>query len=276
MPEGDVVWHTARQLHAALAGHELARSELRWPTLATTDLTGRRTLEVVPRGKHLLHRLEGGLTLHSHLRMEGSWRVHPAGRPPRLPRTTRAVLATATRLAVGDTLGMLDLVPTEAEEHLVGHLGPDLLGPDWSLPVALANLRRDPDRPIAAALLDQRNLAGIGTIYASEPLFLRRVDPWRPVGAVPGATLEAVVETARMALAAACRTPGPWEGRTTPRHLRETRWVHGRVRSACLVCGTPIALDPVGDAPHDRVFFHCPSCQASTPGATPRTSSRTQ
>ena len=112
MPEGDAVWRTARRLHGALAGTVLEGSDLRVPALATADLSGRRTIEVVPRGKHLLHRVEGDLTLHSHLRMEGSWRVHPVGRRHTLARThtVRALLWTSARVAVGDSLGMLDLV----------------------------------------------------------------------------------------------------------------------------------------------------------------------
>ena len=58
MPEGDAVWRTARRLHGALAGQPLTRSDLCWPSLATADLRGATTLEVVPRGKHLLHRLD--------------------------------------------------------------------------------------------------------------------------------------------------------------------------------------------------------------------------
>ena len=63
MPEGDTVWRTAARLHEALAGERLERADLRWPSLATADLRGARTLEVRSRGKHLLHRLDTGLTL---------------------------------------------------------------------------------------------------------------------------------------------------------------------------------------------------------------------
>ncbi len=79
MPEGDTVWLAARNLDAALAGQTLTRTDLRVPQLATTDLTGRRVLEVVPRGKHLLTRIEGGLTLHTHFRMDGSWHLYRPG-----------------------------------------------------------------------------------------------------------------------------------------------------------------------------------------------------
>ena len=115
MPEGDTVWRTARRLHEALAGHEIVESDLRWPGIATADLTGRRTLDVVSRGKHLLHRVEGGLTLHSHLRMEGQWRIEAtAALKPGWRRSPdlRALVAAPDWTALGLRLGMLDLVET--------------------------------------------------------------------------------------------------------------------------------------------------------------------
>ena len=97
MPEGNTVWLTARTLHAALAGEVLAIADLRFADLATVDLVGRRILDVVPRGKHLLIRIEGGRTLHNHLRMDGTWRVQPSDRPVHDPHDhVRAVLGNAT------------------------------------------------------------------------------------------------------------------------------------------------------------------------------------
>ena len=186
VPEGDTIWLAARHLREALAGDVLVRSDLRTPKLATADLTGRRIEQVVPRGKHLLFRLDRGWTLHSHLRMDGVWRIYLAGQ-----RWTggpghqiRAVLGTAASTAVGYRLPVLDLVRTEREQSLVGHLGPDLLGPDWDPAEAVRRLLAAPDRPIGEALLDQRNLAGIGNVYKSELCFLRGVTPWTPVSEV--------------------------------------------------------------------------------------------
>jgi Formamidopyrimidine-DNA glycosylase N-terminal domain len=132
MPEGDSVFQTARRLHAVLAGHELSIADLRWPSLATADLVGDTTVEVVAVGKHILHRLASGRTLHSHLKMEGRWRVRPLddrrgwGDP-----SVRAVLATHAYAAVGTQLGMFDLVATRDDHTLVGHLGPHVLGQSW-------------------------------------------------------------------------------------------------------------------------------------------------
>lgn len=261
MPEGDAVWRTALRLHEGLAGEVLEGSDLRVPALATTDLSGRRTLEVVPRGKHLLHRVEGGLTLHSHLRMDGSWRVQPVGARYAASRrhTTRALLWTAERVAVGDQLGMLDLVRTEDEDQVVGHLGPDVLSPGFEVADAVANLLRAPTVPVAEALLDQRNLAGIGTIWASEPLFLHRIDPWRPVGEVGADRLVELLTTTRRLMVRSSR-----DGRTVTTGrtgVGERTWVFGRRGMRCHRCGTTIETSSVGAAPRERVLSWCPTCQ---------------
>ena len=261
MPEGDAVWRTARRLHQGLVGQVLVAADLRVPRLATADLSGRRTLEVVPRGKHLLHRVEGDLTLHSHLRMEGSWRVHRGSRPPpgASRHTVRAVLRTPTTVAVGDSLGMLDLVRTSEEHHVVGHLGPDLLDPAYDRGLALRNIASVPDRTVMEALLDQRNLAGIGTIFACEPLFLHGIHPWASVAEVGADRVAEVVDTARRLLVTSCRL-----GRTTVTgrtDLVDDAWVHGRVGLPCKRCGDTIRLAPIGEQPRQRVVFSCPTCQ---------------
>src|SRR6478609_6277135 len=140
MPEGDTVWRTAQRLDKALAGAVVTLSDLRFPQVATADLRGATTLEVVSRGKHLLHRFDTGLTLHSHLRMEGQWRIEAARDAARCLRRDdlRAAVGTAAWMALGLRLGMLDLVATSDEATVVGHLGPDLLGTDWDLARAVA------------------------------------------------------------------------------------------------------------------------------------------
>jgi endonuclease VIII len=170
MPEGDTVRNTADALHRALAGQRLTKTDFRVPALATTDLAGWTVRESTCRGKHLLLRLESpdgqrSLTLHSHLRMDGSWRTYPpdgrwTGGPGHL---IRVALHSAVAVAVGYHLHELALVPTDREESLVGHVGPDLLGPDWDEAEAVRRLAARPDVAIAEAILDQRNLAGVGT-----------------------------------------------------------------------------------------------------------------
>ncbi|TNM68300.1 Fpg/Nei family DNA glycosylase [Streptomyces sp. NP160] len=268
MPEGDVVWRSAQRLHAALAGRRVVRSDLRWPSLATVDLTGRVVAEVVSRGKHLLVRLGPGggseqpLTLHSHLRMEGSWHVHATGQPWRTARAAhgvRAVLANAEWTAVGHRLGMLDLVPTSEEARLVGHLGPDVLGPAWgpdAVAAVVGALRARPAREVGEALLDQSVLAGVGTYFMAEALFLRGLSPWTPVEALDDDALRALVELERRLLLAGTKDVAHGS----------LGYVHARSGLPCRRCGTAVRVAPIGRAPQERSAFYCPRCQ---PGPTP-------
>ncbi|MCT7355018.1 DNA glycosylase [Streptomyces sp. 15-116A] len=272
MPEGDTVWQAARRLHSALAGKVLIRSDLRVPRLATADLTGRTVLDVTPRGKHLLTRIEGNLTLHSHLRMDGSWKVFAhgqrwAGGPA---HQIRAILGNAAHTAVGYRLPVLELLRTSDEDRAVGHLGPDLLGPDWDPGVALANLLKDPERPLGEALLDQRNLAGIGNVFKSELCFLLGVTPWLPVGHLPADRAAHLPELAKRLLEDNRDRP---IRRTTVTHADTTRatasagrrapdlFVYGRAPRPCLRCGTRIRVADQGDGSRERPTYWCPTCQ---------------
>lgn len=267
MPEGDTVWRTARRLHQALAGAPVTVCDLRWPSLATVDLRGATTAEVVSRGKHLLHRLDTGLTLHSHLRMEGQWQVaataagseHGRQRGPlRHGADVRALVGTDTWTAVGLRLGMLNVVDTGEEQRLVGHLGPDLLGPDWDPETATANLTAS-TAPLGAALLDQRNLAGLGTLWASEALFLERLGPWLVSADVDAGRLASLVARSHRLLdrgrhhALQSSTGVPRDGANT--------YVHGRSGRPCRRCGETVRLAMVGAGPRARTMFYCPACQ---------------
>ena len=269
MPEGDAVWRTARRLHEALAGRVLVSADLRWPSLATAALAGLTVTEVVPRGKHILLRLDNGWTLHSHLRMDGSWRVEPTGagrvssrrmpgRTSQGPGFVRAVLANADWTAIGVDLGMLDLVRTDREHTLVCHLGPDLLDPGFDAARAVANLSVA-EGTIGAALLDQTNLAGIGTIWASETLFAERVPPWTPSGELSAAALSRIVERARRLLTRSIEHPVP--SSTGVRQPGRNSYVHGRSGRPCRRCGGTVRVASIGAAPLERPMFYCPGCQ---------------
>ncbi|MFZ1412026.1 MAG: DNA-formamidopyrimidine glycosylase family protein [Micropruina sp.] len=257
MPEGDTVWRTAQRLHQALAGQVLLRSDLRWPELSTYDFSGVSTIEVISRGKHLLHRLASGWTIHSHLRMEGRWRIERtqwnSSSDP-----IRAVLVAPEYTAVGLRLGMLDVVRSSEEHSLVGHLGPDLLGPDWDLNLAVHNVQSDP-RPIGNALLDQRNLAGIGTLWAAESLFAEGLSPWLPASELPPERLRALIVRAQRFLV--INKAHAVQSSTGERQAGRTSYVHGRAGRACRRCGTPVGVEPIGEAPQQRVMFFCPTCQ---------------
>ncbi|MFG2279855.1 Fpg/Nei family DNA glycosylase [Streptomyces asoensis] len=270
MPEGDTVLQAARRLHEALAGKVLTRSDLRVPKFATADLTGRAVLDVTARGKHLLTRVGGGLTLHSHLRMDGSWKVFTndqrwTGGPA---HQIRAILGTHDRTAVGYRLPVLELLRTADEEQAVGHLGPDLLGPDWDPERALSNLLTDPDRALGEALLDQRNLAGIGNVYKCELCFLLGVTPWLPVGVLPADRAAKLPALAKKLLEANRERPN----RNTTGRRGQDLFVYGRARRPCLRCGTRVRLADQGDGSRERPTYWCPTCQtgpAPAPGSPP-------
>lgn len=271
MPEGDTVWQTAKRLHDALAGRVLTHSDFRVPQYATVDLTGRTVLNTAPRGKHLLTRFEGGITLHTHLRMEGAWKVYAPGQPWRggAGHQIRIVLGADDRMAVGYRLSVLELLRTEDEESVVGHLGPDLLGPDWDPKLALANLYADPDRSLGEALLDQRNLAGIGNVYKSELCFLLGVTPWLPVGALPEDRAAQLPGVAQRLLEANRARPN----RRTTNLPRNELYVYGRASRPCLRCRTRVRVADQGDGVQDRPTYWCPTCQ-SGPVPAPGTAQR--
>ena len=262
MPEGDTVWLAARSMHAALAGKVLRRTDFRVPRLATVDLSGRTVVEFVARGKHMLLRLDDGRTLHSHFEMDGSWHLYAPGERWRggPAHQVRAVLEVDGAVAVGYRLPVLELLPAGGEDAAVGHLGPDTCGPDWDLDEAVRRLRTRPERWVGPALLDQRNLAGIGNLYKAEALFLRGVTPWTPVGEVED--LPALVSLAQRLIAS---NRERWSQATTgdTRPGRQ-HWVFERSGRPCRRCGTPIRSaeqEEPDDPGRGRLTYWCPHCQ---------------
>ena len=262
MPEGDTVYRAARLLDRRLSGRVLRATDFRVPQHATADLAGARVLETRSRGKHLLTRLEDPdatrWTLHTHLKMEGAWRVFSPGQPWRRPaHQARVVLRTDGAVAVGFSLGIVELLPTEREDDAVGHLGPDLLGPDWDEDEALRRLREDPARPVIEALLDQTRLAGIGNMYAAELCFVAGVSPHAPLGTVRD--LPRLVRRAKQMLE--LNKERAVQSTTGDLRERERMWVYRRDRSQCRRCGTPIRVERRGPAERERASYWCPACQ---------------
>lgn len=249
MPEGDAVLRTARRLDKGLSGQVLTRTDFRVPQLATADLAGATVRETLARGKHLLTRIDhrtGEWTLHTHLKMEGSWRILEAGRRwPKPGFQARVVLRTEKTEAVGFLLGIVELVPRDQEERLVGHLGPDILADDWDPDGALERLSRQPERPLFDALRDQTNLAGIGTIYAAETCFIAGISPLRTVA-------EADDRLPRMLQRARDLMQADWS-------RSRQMWVYGR--RACRRCGGTVTVAKVGPPGEERPAYFCSRCQ---------------
>lgn len=256
MPEGDTVFRTAAALRNALVGRVLTRCEVRVPRYATVDLTGSTVTEIISRGKHLFIRV-GPASIHSHLKMDGSWRVARRGAPQRQPHKVRILLEAGDTAATGIDLGILEILDRDRDQDVVAHLGPDLLGPDWDPVAAVANLMARPDRPIAEALLDQQVLAGIGNVYCNELCFVFGLLPASPVKRMIDP--DRLVSRAReMLWANRVRRQRTTTGNTRPgREL----WVYGRAGQPCRRCGTPIAHSWPDGRATERVRYWCPACQ---------------
>ena len=256
MPEGDTVYLSAKTLNAALAGSVVTRCDIRVPAYATVDLTGDVIEGVVSRGKHLLMRV-GEHSIHSHLKMEGSWHLYrPDSAWTRPEFQARAIIGTADWVAVGFSLGTLEVWP-RAQEAELDYLGPDLLGSDWDSGVASANLLRDPEVAAFVALHEQRNLAGLGNEYVNDLLFLRGVHPWRPIGTID---IDGMLTTAHRAIHAnKDRAIRSLTGDLRP---KQTSWVYGRAKQPCRRCGTRILKGQLGPTPLiQRDVYWCPRCQ---------------
>jgi formamidopyrimidine-DNA glycosylase len=267
VPEGDSVYKEARRLEPVLKGRTLTRGELRVPAHAADDLAGLTVLGLDTHGKHLLTRLDSGLTLHTHLKMDGSWSVTGPGK--RLPRhllpDVRVLLETDRGSTVyGLSMPVVELVRTADEHEVVGYLGPDPLRPDWDLQEAVRRVAVDPARPLAAALLDQRLVAGLGNLWVNEVCFLRGHSPWTPVGEVD---VKATLALAARALRHSALVPGAYQVTTGRNRRGEDHWVAGRAGQPCRRCRTPILVTPeVPGDPDRRRTWWCPRCQ---PGPGP-------
>lgn len=263
MPEGDTIHRAAGRLAAALVDREIVSIEApqprhrheRWPE----RLRGRRVAAVDARGKHLLLRFEGDLTLHSHLRMGGRWSVCRRGeRWPRSPRRAWLVIRTREHEAIqfdGPVLELMTGARSRSDPRLAG-LGPDVLAPGFDERALLRRLREDDQtRGLGDALLDQRNVAGIGNIWKSEACHLAGLDPWRALGSVGDEELARLVAAVRPrmrdAAAVAAGRQGPGD--------HGDRLVYGRAGRPCRRCGASVRSRGQGD--DNRITYWCPGCQ---------------
>lgn len=271
MPEGDTVHLAGKRLHEALSGRRLLRGELRHPRLSTIDLAGRTIIEVRSVGKHLLMRFDDATTLRTHFRMDGAWHLYrPGSRWRRPEHQIRAILQVPERFAVGYALHDMAVVPTAEEDGLVGHLGPDLLDPDWGPAheaAAALRLVADPERELGEALLDQRVMAGVGNLYQNEICFLLGRSPWATVSAVDPA------ETVRLARELLLRNADrPEQSTTGGLGPGRRHWVFERTRQRCRRCGTVIETAEQGTGVARRICYFCRTCQ---PGPYPVSASAT-
>ena len=251
MPEGDTIFRAAATLHRVLAGKEVTRFESVYPALTRVaddrPIVGRTIESVSARGKHLLMAFSGDLVLRTHMRMNGSWHIYPAGaRWQRPAREMRVLVGTRDAVAVGFNVPVAELLTAgswrgigscERSVRICSPMRAGLRRSGPSRSIALEVIRRiraQGGDAIGDALLNQRVVAGIGNVFKSEILFVAGIDPFAPVSSLGDAELERLVEVAREQLAAnvmgRSQTLSPAIGRRTTRSLdpREKLWVYGR------------------------------------------------
>ncbi|MCC2670389.1 MAG: Fpg/Nei family glycosylase [Armatimonadetes bacterium] len=296
MPEGDTLYRTAATLRKALLGRVVTRFESSVLAVKAVEdrhpLAGRTITAVEPRGKHLLitfaapdpaelppsatsephtpdpphteHRTPNTqhptLVLHTHLRMTGSWHIYRPGEPWQKPeRYAKVVIHTEAFVAPCFSAPVVELLTEwQAQRHQgMQELGPDAITPEFDPEEARRRILRQPEVPIAVALLNQRLMAGVGNIFKSEVLFVRRVSPFARVGELTEETIAGLVEESHRLL---CANRSGGERRTVfGLSERDRLWVYGRSGDPCRVCGEPIRMRRQGiDA---RSTYYCPHCQ---------------
>jgi endonuclease VIII len=259
MSEGDTIHHMARRIRAVLVGRtpdeiltpHPRHGPDRWPE----RLVGRAVTEVQARGKHLLVRFEGDLTLHSHVRMTGTWGVYERGRSwHRTAHKAWLVMRAGEWEVVQFDGPVLELMSERRirSDRRLAELGPDVFGEDFEEALFLRRVHaEDPSRPIGDALLDQRILAGIGNVWKAEACFAASLYPWRLAGEVSDEQALAVVSVIRDYMSRATQAPAGDGARPSA--------VYKRAGRPCLRCSSRIRARGQGDS--NRVTYWCPGCQ---------------
>ncbi|MFC6259650.1 bifunctional DNA-formamidopyrimidine glycosylase/DNA-(apurinic or apyrimidinic site) lyase [Levilactobacillus fujinensis] len=273
MPELPEVETVRRGLNRLVAGATVEYVEVFYPKMVTPDrdeftaeLIGRQIERIDRRGKYLLFRFSGDLTMVSHLRMEGKYDVQPEGSP--ITKHTHVVfhLKDDRELRYTDTrkFGRMRLVPTGQEAEMMPSLAK--MGPEpTEKTLTLAYMQTifgKSHKVVKPFLLDQSRIAGLGNIYADEVLWLSKINPLTPANELTKAQLETLRRNiiAEMALAI--------QGHGTTVHSFSTAFgeagqfqnhlhVYGREGEPCERCGTEIEKIKVAQ----RGTHFCPQCQ---------------
>ena len=242
LPEGDSIHRAARRLQALVG--ERIEAETPHPRAAALNIAGRldgRRLERVEAvGKNLLFHFEGGVTLRSHLRMQGRWRVRPRGE---VMRGAPWLILRSPEFEASQWNGPV----LELGGDAVRRLGPDILDQPPDLEAMVARLRRAPELPLAEALQRQQLVAGIGNMWAAEVLWASRLSPFLPVRDVSEEDLAVLLGTTHRMMSDALES------------VRPIRRVYRRSGRPCRRCGTPIRSQGQGEA--NRTAYWCPTCQ---------------
>lgn len=263
MPEGHTIHRLAREHTELLAGQRLTLTSPQGRFAAgAARLDGHRLERIEPYGKHLFYRFEHDLRLHVHLGLYGAWRSGPL--PPPEPRG-------AVRVRMVGESGYVELrgptaceVMLPAEQAVIeARLGPDPLRTGSKPTSAWARIARS-RAPIAALLMDQSVLAGVGNVYRSELLHLHRLDPYRPGRSLTEADFLALWTDLRRRMSAGVRAgrivttrPADRERRRGTASRADSFYVYRRADLACRGCGTPVRTEVLAG----RNLYWCPTEQ---------------
>lgn len=264
MPEGHTLHRLAREQQRNFGGAVVHASSPQGRFVDGAELIDGRVLRRTEAwGKHLLHHYEGGPLLHVHLGLYGSF-VTGVGVPPAPTGALRLRLTGSGRWADLRGPNACELMLPAERRELLARLGPDPLRRDADPGRAFTRLSRS-RMPIAALLMDQAVVAGIGNVYRAELLFRHRVDPWRPGRLVDPSTWAAMWTDLVTLMRAGVRTGRIVTVRVEDRPRRrgpltrkEAFYVYRRAGLPCRVCGTEIRTEVLAG----RNLFWCPTCQA--------------
>jgi endonuclease-8 len=275
MPEGDTIFRTARSLGRALAGKPVTGFRSVFPTLTRfhddTPLTGQLIERVDARGKWLLIHFSGGLTLATHMLMNGSWHIYRHGERWQQPRfNMRIVLENSSYIAVGFKVPVAEMhtVQSLARDRRIPQPSIDVLSAEFDLDEAVRRVLGCASETIADVLLHQEVLAGVGNVFKSEVCFVTGVHPFAPVAALALEQVHALVAAAQKLVGANVLEDSSdlivtYRGRqrrtTHASDPSESLWVYGRHGEPCRRCEEPVRRCLQG--PDARVTFWCARCQ---------------
>lgn len=263
MPEGHTLHRIANQHRARFAGRQVQVTSPQGRFADAARLDGRTLVGVEAYGKHLLYEFDGRRFVHVHLGLFGKVWTADQPAPPSGPNV-RMRLATAESFSdlVGPT--RCQLIDGDQRTMLLSRLGPDPLRRGADGGAAFARLGRS-RQPVAALLMDQSVVAGIGNVYRAELLFRAALDPFRPGVEVDRPTWDAIWDDTRALMRAGVRsgriiTTDPADREHHGRIVRpsDAHYVYKRTGQWCRRCHAPVrSVDLVG-----RVLYWCPTCQS--------------
>jgi len=267
MPEGHALHRLARRHDEQFGGHPVRVSSPQGRfAAAAAELDGAVLERAEAHGKHLFHVYAAG-TVHVHLGLYGAFTEFPL--PAEEPRGQVRMRLVGPRGGT-DLRGPIacELLTQDEVDSLRGRLGPDPLRADADPEQAWQRIQRS-RTSIAALLMDQKVLAGVGNVYRAEVLFRHGIPPHTP-GRELGEQLwkliwddlvELMADGVRVGRIDTVRPEHEPEAMGRParedRHGGEV-YVYRRAGAPCLVCGTPVSTEELSG----RKLYWCPVCQA--------------